>query len=573
MGLGSALSTAVSGLNVNQHAIDIIGNNLANVNTTAFKSSRDEFVNNFYNTISVGSSPGGSASGVNPVQIGQGASTGSVSVNFQPGAPTQTGLASDLYIQGNGFFVVQQGNTQLYTRDGSFQRDSNSNIVNSQGLQVVGFGVDDDFNLQKAALVPLKVPIGSLQVAQSTSNAFIQGVLNPQGDVATQPTISSTGALNDTSTSSAATGSSLLKNLEVSPGVKLISDSTFQGGTPITLTYTPRSGGGVLPPQSITLDPATTTLDDFANFVVGSLGINTALTQSTSPGYSINSSTGALSIAGNYGTTADFTIQSADFSGGNNLTFTKSQTANGESIFTQFSAYDSLGSKITVQVTGYLESLGTEQSVFRLNFSSPDQKLDPSGLPPGFTDQYNRSIGSAVLTFDARGQLSSVTGNDLTVYRQLTGAKSPLQFKLDVSGVSALSAQNSALAVVSQDGSPPGTLTDYSIGPDGVIQGTFDNGATRTLGQVVLARFANNGGLVATQNNLYEQGPNSGLPYITAPGSGVGTLVNGALELSNTDVATSFVNLLTASTGFSANSRVIATAQELFQTLLSLPRS
>ncbi len=161
----------------------------------------------------------------------------------------------------------------------------------------------------------------------------------------------------------------------------------------------------------------------------------------------------------------------------------------------------------------------------------------------------------------------------MTIYRQLTGASSPLEFNLDVSGISALSVDRSSLAVVSQDGTPPGTLVDYNVGPNGVIQGVFDNGASRTLGQVVLARFSNNSGLVSLDNNLYRQGPNSGLPFITAPGNGVGTLLNGALELSNTDVATSFVSLLTASTAFSANSRVIATTQELFQTLLSLPRS
>ncbi len=75
MGLGSALSTAVSGLNVNQNAIDVIGNNLANVNTTAFKASRNEFINNFYNTISVGSTPDANTAGKNPVQIGQGSTT------------------------------------------------------------------------------------------------------------------------------------------------------------------------------------------------------------------------------------------------------------------------------------------------------------------------------------------------------------------------------------------------------------------------------------------------------------------------------------------------------------------
>jgi flagellar hook protein FlgE len=571
MGLGSALSTAVSGLNVNQNAIDVIGNNLANVNTTAFKASRNEFINNFYNTISVGSTPDANTAGKNPVQIGQGSTTGSVSVDFRPGAPTQTGLSSDLFIQGNGFFVIQRGNEQVFTRDGAFRTNSNADLVTAQGLKVLGFGVDDDFNLQQASVVPLKIPIGNLQVAQSTSRAFIDGTLNPQGDVASQPTIEATGPLSVSGSGAPATASTLLRNVQISGGNPLISDATFQSGGTTELTYTPRKAGRVLAPQTLTIGP-TTTLGDFAQFIDGSLGINRNVTQSTPAGFSV-ASNGALSFTGNLGSASDFSVQSSDFNLNNNLVLTKQQSADGESIFTQFTAYDSLGSEVVVQLTAYLESLGTEQSQFRVLFESPNQRLDAANLPTGFTDAFNRSVGSGTLTFNALGQLETVTGNDLTIYRQLTGASSPLEFNLDVSGISALAVDRSSLAVVSQDGTPPGTLIDYNVGPNGVIQGVFDNGASRTLGQVVLSRFSNNSGLVSLDNNLYRQGPNSGLPFITAPGNGVGTLLNGALELSNTDVATSFVSLLTASTAFSANSRVIATTQELFQTLLSLPRS
>lgn len=571
MGLGSALSTAVSGLNVNQSAIDIIGNNLANVNTTAFKAARNEFVNSFYNTISVGSSGDSGAMARNPVQIGQGSQPGTTSVDFRPGAATQTGISSDLFIQGNGFFVVSRDEEQLFTRDGSFRRNSSAELVTAQGLNVMGFGVDADFRIQEAGLVPITIPLGSLQIAQSTRNAFIEGALNTQGDIATRPTILETAPLLDGVVP--ATAGSLLRDVTTSGGAPLISDPTFQGGTPVTLTYTPQKGGRTLEPRSITLDPATTTLEDFANFLVGSLGIDTSVTQADPPGFAIDGTTGALSITGNLGTVSDFTLQSANFNLANNLTTTRRQTADGESFFSQFTAYDSLGAAVVVQITAYLESLATEQSTFRLVFESPDQRLDPAALPPGVTDQFDRSIGNATLIFDSFGQLESVTGNDLTVYRQQTGAATPLQFVLNVNGIAALAVNRSTLAVVSQDGSLPGTLIDFSIGQDGIIQGVFDNGVSRTLGQIALARFSNANGLVALENNLYRQGPNSGLPFITSPGNGVGTLLNGALELSNTDVATSFVNLLTASTAFSANSRVIATTQELFQTLLSLPRS
>lgn len=560
MGLGSALSTAVSGLNVNQNALDVIGNNLANTNTTAFKAFRNEFVSNFYNTQGLGAAPTASNAGSNPVQIGQGSRIGAVSNDFRPGAPTQTGLPSDLFIQGTGFFVVGRGNESYYTRDGAFRLNSNSDLVNSQGLRVKGFGIDEDFNIQPGSLVDLSIPIGSLQIAQETDNAFFEGTLNTSGEVATQGTTLRTNAMLDGGV--AATGASQLQNITVG-GQPLIN-----GGFPATIEYTPRRGGRVLESQTITLQ-ATDTLADLANFLVGSLGINTSLNPGA--GFNINAS-GELSITGNFGSLNDFDINSSDFTftgGSLNLNFAnRDATANGESSITEFVAFDSLGSEVRVQAVAYLESLQTQSSQFRLVFTSPDQSIDPA-----LGDPYTRALGSAVLTFNQNGQLNSVTGNTLTIQRDLTGAAAPLTFQVNVDGVTALSVANSQLAVVSQDGSPPGTLIDFGIDPSGIIVGAFDNGLTRNLGQIALARFANPSGLIAQENNLFIQGPNSGLAFVTEPGNGVGSLLSGSLELANVDVAVSFVQLLTASTAFSANSRVIATTQELFQSLLSLPRT
>ncbi len=142
--------------------------------------------------------------------------------------------------------------------------------------------------------------------------------------------------------------------------------------------------------------------------MTGSLGINTNITQTQAPGFVVGS-TGALTFTGNLGTASDFSIQSSDFNLNNNVVFTKSQSADGESIFTQFTAYDSLGSEVVVQLTAYLESLGTEESQFRILFESPNQRLDPANLPTGFADQFDRSVGTGTLTFNALGQLDSVT--------------------------------------------------------------------------------------------------------------------------------------------------------------------
>ena len=158
---------------------------------------RTEFVNNFLNTISLGSTPNANNAGTNPLQFGQGSSVGSLGVDFGAGGPEQTGVASDLFIQGLGFFVVQRGDEQLYSRAGAFQLNSESELVTSQGYNVMGFGIDDGFNIQTAELTELTIPLGSLQVAQETENAFLDGTLNPNGNVATQGTILQTDALLD----------------------------------------------------------------------------------------------------------------------------------------------------------------------------------------------------------------------------------------------------------------------------------------------------------------------------------------------------------------------------------------
>lgn len=598
MGLSSALSTAVSGLNVNQNTIDVIGNNLANSNTPAFKSFRSEFVNNFYNTLTLGSTPGEANAGTNPRQIGQGANIGSLSTDFRPGSPTQTGVASDLFIQGNGFFTIRRGSDTIYTRDGSFRLNSASRLVTARGDLVQGFGVDSDFRIQRGSIVDLTVPLGALSVAQRTNNSFIEGTLNATGNVATQASSKSTiaGSLAQVAPAGPITATTALNNLTttgLSPRL-LIRDSTSNTFTgPVTVTYTPHKGGRALPAATFVLNP-TDTLSDLMSNVFNALGINTATGQSPPAGFTVSGN--QITLTGNLGAGNDFDISPSDFvitglgsdgqfgtnddtsgSLASDFNFSVTNTlANGESVFTQFTAFDSLGSPVLVVASAYLESVSDDQSVFRMLFESRDNNVLPpsSQFPPGAKGPL-AAIGTATLTFDSDGRLIDPPSLKIpiTVSRQ-NAAPTDLSFNLDVKGINALAAQRSTLAVVSQDGSPPGTLIDYSINQSGVIVGTFDNGITRDLGQVTLARFSNPQGLVSLENNLYRQGPNSGLPFITEPGTnGVGSILSGSLELSNVDIAVSFVQLLQSSTAFSANSRVVATAQELFQTLLQLPRT
>jgi len=174
------------------------------------------------------------------------------------------------------------------------------------------------------------------------------------------------------------------------------------------------------------------------------------------------------------------------------------------------------------------------------------------------------------LTFSSAGTLLSTTGTQLSIDRTGSGAQSPLNINLNFTGTTALASTSSNLVMGSQDGDAIGSLTSFSVGGDGSITGLFSNGLTKTLGQVVLANFNNPDGLIALGNNLYTQGPNSGTALIGgATANGTGTVESGALEQSNVDLSREFINLIIASTGFSAASKVISTSDQLLTNLLN----
>jgi len=147
-----------------------------------------------------------------------------------------------------------------------------------------------------------------------------------------------------------------------------------------------------------------------------------------------------------------------------------------------------------------------------------------------------------------------------------------LDITLDFTGTTFLSGDNT-LALSSQNGYPIGSLQEFSVGVDGVITGFFTNGQTLVLGQVALATFANQQGLLAMGNNLFVTSANSGEPMVGVPASGGrGTILGGFLEGSNVDLAKELTNIIIAQTGFQANARTITAADTLLQEILTLVR-
>ena len=175
--LTSAMNTSVNALALNETAISVIGNNIANADTNGFKASTVLFTTQLSQTLSAGSAPTSTNGGTNPSQIGLGASIAATETDFTQGGITNTDIPSDLAIQGNGFFVLNTSSGTVYTRDGDFTLNANNQLVKASGVDVQGYGVDSSFKLQTTQLQNLTIPLGNLNVAQQTTNLSINGAL------------------------------------------------------------------------------------------------------------------------------------------------------------------------------------------------------------------------------------------------------------------------------------------------------------------------------------------------------------------------------------------------------------
>lgn len=563
MGLTSALNTSLNGLALNETEINVLGNNISNAGTTGFKASNASFQTQLAQTLSYGSAPSATDGGTNPLQIGLGAEVSAISADFSQGSITATSTPSDLAIQGDGFFILNNGNTggNVYTRNGQFSLNANNQLTNSAGQQVAGYGVDTNFNLITTGLAPLKIPLGSLHLAEPTSDVQVGGALSPQGVVATQGTLQTSIPLFKAGSATPLTPADLLTNLATTSG----GAGAFTVGQKINLA--PTKGGQTMATKTLTVTAATT-VQNFEDFISNTLGLQTGGSvpvdaDAIPVGISMNAG-GQMVVKGNRGSVNDFSIPVGSMTAGGNaipIAFTPGQTADGESATTTFTVYDSLGTPLNVRMTAYLESQGTNNTTYRYLLESPSQ----SGAAI--------AIGNGTIVFDNTGKISSPPTAQFSINRSTTSATNPMLFTFDVSQISGISSTGSTLNLVSQNGTSPGTLTSYVINNNGVINGAFDNGITRTLGQIALARFPNPEGLVQAGGNNYTQGVASGLPQITAPGSfGAGTIQAGALEQSNTDIGKNLVNLIVASTNYQGNARVISSVDQLVNVLLTLGR-
>lgn len=583
MGSTVAMLTGLTGLNANSKNLEVIGNNIANVNTTGYKGSRMLFSTAMLRTLDIGSAPDGDDGGSNPTQIGLGVRVGGTQHTFTQGSLQTTGRGLDLAIEGDGFFLVQRGDDRLYTRAGAFTQDAAGTITTVDGERVLGFGVDEGYNIVDGVLTELTIPLGARAPAEATRTVRVVGNLNASGALPGGGSVLSLGATSETgfrvvagATNPPGAGSmietdSLLVELE-DPAAA--GQTMFSPGQTLQLTGA-RKGGAVLPTAGLAITPATTIQDllAFLNQAIGLHAVGGSNPDGRLPGAAVREADGTISIVGNTGSVNDLELTSdsirlLDADGSlARLPFVadKSQEATGESVRTTMIAYDSLGQEVAVDVSYVLESKGDTGTMWRYFLESADDS------------DLDLRLGTGQVAFDNAGLLLDTDAVAVSVDRVGTGAGTPLVFSLAFSGggeqLTALSEEPSAVASTFRDGRPSGTLEDFGVDRDGTIVGVFSNGGTLALGRIALARFTNNDGLVEDGSNLFRQGANSGEPVVVAPTEfGSGAIASGSLEQSNVDLGEEFIKMIMSSTGYSASSRVVRTADEMLQQLMVLGR-
>ena len=566
-----AMNSAISGLKNHQTMMDVISNNIANVNTTGFKSSRVTFQTLLAQTIR-GSIPGAIGSGgQDSIQIGLGMAISGVDKLNTQGVLSNTSKLTDMAISGDGYFIMTDGYRKFYSRDGAFDLDSTGALISpSTGLRVNGWVAETNASGQKVInsamppSAPLTIPLGAGVNAKASSMVSFNGNLNG----------SSTDLLS----------SGVVESSTVASAISFATTATDA----LTFTYGGKTYNATV---STALTKNASTIADLATAVA--TAINTALTA--------GGETDVIQV-----TASDSASVSAEgglvFKAAKALSFGSSPSSNLElgaalkgrastgleSMTTSIVAYDTLGMahELTVKFQKQVPTAaGVTPAV-----GSNTWKWTVANLDAGTTLKADATAGQAFgfVSFDPSGKFQAATTSTVAgatapaTLTDLTGSRVTLNFAngqaqgqqllLDFTRMTQLQDGNTVSAV-ENDGHPTGTLTSFTVGSNGVITGAYSNGVQEALGQIALATFANPGGLNLVSQNLMSESANSGIPQVGVPGAGARGQINGGqLELSNVDLSVQFTDMIRAERGFQANSRIITTSDEMLQDLVNLKR-
>ena len=540
-----ALFSAVSGLRNHQVQMDVIGNNIANVNTVGFKSSRALFQEMLSQTLEAAGGPSEQRGGTNPKQVGLGMRISSIDKIFTQGNLMSTQRKTDLAIQGEGFFILTDGERQYYTRDGAFNFDREGNLVNSQGYMVQGYMADENGELSKV-LGNITIDFQQRLPAQATSYVSFAGNL----DARVEPTYASSSTLliklfdQD--------GNSM--NLRVGDVISFSGDA---GGTPISGSYTVTESSSLADLAYALQAAIRGATGGFETVMVKSDGSLQVIADSVQ----INNL--SMQCSGKTEFNAYGVFDASISPGGQGSTAEASRSSDYTTFVT---TYDSLGN---ARVITFLFAKDTEPGV--------SNTWNWQAIVP-YEDKNSVSGDTGTLTFNSDGSLASVSTTRIVFDPDGTGGAEEMSVDLNFGDINKFNgftqfAADFSATLKEQNGYPSGNLDDVSFDDAGIITGIFTNGINRTLAQIALASFPNPQGLYKAGDNLYQQSLNSGLPQIGTPGTGKrGIISPSSLEMSNVDLAKSFTEIIIAQRGFQVNARVITAADQILQELVNVKR-
>ena len=547
-----SMYSGVSGLKTHQTKMDVIGNNIANVNTVGFKSSSVTFSEIMYQNLSGASGPNAltGTGGVNAKQIGLGVTTGSTSVNITgAGASQTTGRAFDIKLNdtnsATSFFIVSNGSGTQFTRAGSFYVDGAGNLcMTSTGYNVMGWQVDPTTgDIRKDTVSALRVMSekNMTSAPEATVNGRCEGGLDKNStDVTSEAgqamNLSFYDALGYSYVAKFAIKETNRDTGEYTVELTDILDSTNKSildqtkYDSVTGTYDPDYLGdifGAVKSQTKTYTPrAGWTTVDAANNIF----------EYNATYYRYDAAAGNL-------------VEVADNGGGNYV------QVPGGTTKTLAEAFGVSPYATGITMTNGVVTANVSGANYTLKFNPDDGVFDYIGA----TGQDNVFLNLK----------DTLGGNFENIDIDFTGTK-----WFDNGGSSTIGMDKGDVDGKTGTGKKLGDMIGVFVDTNGKIYGSYDNGNTILLGQIAVAQFANAMGLEKVGDNCYTTTLNSGEfdgigVDITAGG---GTMSTGMLEMSNVDLSSEFTEMITTQRGFQANSRIITVSDTLLEELINLKR-
>ena len=553
-----SLYAGVSGLRTHQTKMDIIGNNIANVNTVAYKSSSMTFGELMYQTTQSASGPNAltGTGGVNAKQIGLGVQAGAISTSITTaGASQTTGNPFDIKINGDSFFVVSDGASNYFTRAGSFYVDAAGNLaMTSNGYNVMGWGVDETGTaIKKDSVTALRIMSDENMTypPEATTKAYVSGIVDK----------------NDTDVNS--------------ENGKIMNMKFYDK---LGYSYTGKLamkalGNGEYAVEIVDVLDSTnkSVMDQFSGLTLGSDEIWTDEAKTLK--VSNNFSNGSITYTDSTGAEKTVSVGGIKDLTGADRTAAEEALAKAFGYEGKLSSFRDQYVEVTINGTPTKRTLGS-----LIDDGSIASAIDTSASPATISSLGRKIVGTKVTYDESTGKFAGINGlstKTSTTLNLSSGGGNFTDIEVDFktssmydnNGTSTISAKNGDTDGVGT-GRKLGELAGVSIQNNGMIYASYDNGMTRLLGQIAVAEFANPSGLEKMGDNLYQATMNSGEfdgigTDISANG---GSMNTGVLEMSNVDLSQEFAEMITTQRGFQANSRIITVSDTLLEELVNLKR-